>query len=149
MVIRGGGGISYDRFQGNEIFDELTNPPSTLQPRLVNGLVSQINPSSILLAPLGLIGLSPEGKVPTQYNYSFGVQYKLPYGMVLDTAYVGSLGRHLLQSQNFNASPYKSTFAPQNQDPTKVAATPTPVLGTNAYHAHSLPPSHHSTHLPI
>jgi TonB-dependent Receptor Plug Domain. len=135
MVIRGGGGIFYDRFQGNEIFDELTNPPSTLQPKLVNGLVGQINPSSILLAPLGLIGLSPDGKVPTQYNYSFGVQYKLPYGMVLDTSYVGSLGRHLLQSQNFNAIPYKSTFAPQNQDPTKVAASPTAVLGTNAYDA--------------
>jgi hypothetical protein len=51
LVVRGGFGIFYDRFQGNEIFDELTNPPTTFQATLVNGLVSQINPLMRCSAP--------------------------------------------------------------------------------------------------
>jgi len=133
MVIRGGGGIFYDRFQGNEIFDELTNPPTTFSPTLFNGLVSGINPASALLGPSSLLGLDYNGKVPTVMNYSFGVQHKLPYKFVLDTAYVGSQSRHLLDKLNLNAIPYGTTFLPQNQDPTKVAANPTALLGSNAY----------------
>jgi len=140
IVVRGGGGIFYDRFQGNEIFDELTNPPTTIQPTLVQGLISQISPSNVVLAPVGLIGLSPDGKVPTVYNYSFGVESRLPYQVVLNTSYVGSLSRHLLQSKNFNAIPYGATYLPQNQDPTKVASNPTGVLGSNAYDANFLRP---------
>ena len=130
IVVRGGAGIFYDRFQGNNIFDELTNPPTTFAPALVNDFASQINPSSILLAPSSLLGLDYSGKIPTTYNYSFGVQYRLPFQFVLDTAYVGSLSRHQLDKVNLNAIPYGATFLPQNQDPTKKSSGP---LGTNAY----------------
>ncbi len=140
LVLRGGGGIFYDRFQGNETFDMLTNPPSTISPTLVNGLASQINPANILLAPLGIFGFDHNGKVPTVYNYSLGIQARLPYDVVLDTAYVGSQGRHLLENLNLNAIPYGATFLPQNQDPTKVKANPTALLGSNAYDADFLRP---------
>ena len=63
-------------------------------------------------------GLDPNGKVPTTYNYTFGIQSALPYAMVLDTAYVGSISRHLQDNRNLNPVPYGATFAPQNQDPT-------------------------------
>ncbi|MDQ2898788.1 MAG: TonB-dependent receptor [Acidobacteriota bacterium] len=140
MVIRGGGGVFYDRYQGNEIFDELTNPPSTFQPTLVNGLISGIDPKNITLAPSSLLTLDPNGNNPTVYNYSLGIQYKLPFDFVLDTSYVGSLSRHLLQKLNLNAIPYKATFLPQNQDPTKVASSPNAVPGSNAYDANFLRP---------
>jgi hypothetical protein len=136
LVVRGGGGIFYDRFQGNEVFDELTNPPSTVQPTLVNGLIGQINPASIVPAPVGLIAFSPDGHVPTIYNYSLGVEGKIPYGVVLNVAYVGSLSRHLLQSENLNAIPYGTTFLAKNQDPTKNSGT----LGSAAYDANFLRP---------
>ncbi|HEV3198968.1 MAG TPA: hypothetical protein VGZ73_13720, partial [Bryobacteraceae bacterium] len=133
IVVRGGAGIFFDRFQGNNVFDELTNPPTTFAPTVVNGYASQINPANLLLAPSSLNGLDYHGKVPTTYNYSFGVQYKLPFQFILDTAYVGSLSRHQLDKVNLNAIPYGTTFLPQNQDPTKVANNPTAVLGSNAY----------------
>jgi hypothetical protein len=133
IVVRGGGGIFYDRSQGNNVFDELTNPPTTFAPTLVNGFASQINPSNLLLAPSSLSGLDFRGKVPTTYNFSFGIQYKLPFQFVLDTAYVGSLSRHQLDKENINAIPYGATFLPQNQDPTKVAANSNATLGSNAY----------------
>lgn len=119
IVVRGGAGIVYDRFQGNIVFDEITNPPTTFSPNLVNGLVSQIDASSIVLAPSNLQVLSFAGKVPTTTNYSLGIQYQLPYGFMLDTSYVGSISRHLVDRRNLNAIPYGATFLPQNQDPTK------------------------------
>src|SRR5260370_29667681 len=69
------------------------------------------------------------GNVPTVYNYSLGVQTKLPYKMVLDTAYVGNMTRDQLQRTNFNAIPYGATFLPQNQDASKGTSG---LLGSNA-----------------
>jgi hypothetical protein len=52
--------------------------------------------------------------------------------MVLDTAYVLTLGRHLHDYRNLNGIPYGTDFLPQNQDPTLVAASPNTLLGNNA-----------------
>jgi hypothetical protein len=132
MVVRGGGGIFFDRFQGNEVFAMLQNPPTTFSPTLFNGFVKDIDPKNALLAPPNLDAFSFDGKVATVYNFNFGVQKKVPGGFVLDAAYVGSLGRHLLQRQNFNAIPYGATFLAKNQDPVKVALSPNALLGNNA-----------------
>ena len=43
---------------------------------------------------------------------------------MLDTAYVGNLGRHLEDNRNLNYVPYGSYFLPQNQDPTLTSALP-------------------------
>lgn len=51
IVVRGGGGMFYDRFQGNEVFDMLTNPPTTFAPTLVNDLLGNLNPNNIQVAP--------------------------------------------------------------------------------------------------
>ncbi len=140
IVVRGGGAILYDRFQGNEVFDMLTNPPTTVAPTLVNGLISGINPKDVLLAPVGLNAFSPDGKVPTVYSYSFGIQTRLPHAFVLDTSYVGSQSRHQLQRLNINAIAYGATFRSENQDPTKVRANANAVLGSNAFDADFLRP---------
>ncbi|MBO0860430.1 MAG: TonB-dependent receptor [Chloracidobacterium sp.] len=143
LVVRAGAGVFYDRFQGNETFDMLTNPPTTLAPTLVNGRIQDIKPisvdnsnlNSLTFAPFGLNAFSFEGKLPTVYNFSLGVQSKLPYELLLDVAYVGSLSRHLLQRLNVNPIAYGATFLPQNQDPTKVSQTPNATLGSNAFDA--------------
>lgn len=140
LVVRGGGGIYYDRFQGNEVFAMLQNPPTTFSPTLFNGFIKDIDPKNALLAPPSLDAFSFEGKVATVYNFNMGVQARLPFGLVLDTSYVGSLSRHLLQRLNLNAIPYGATFLPQNQDPTKVAATPNALFGNNALNQDFLRP---------
>jgi hypothetical protein len=118
IVVRGGGAILYDRYQGNLIFDELTNPPTTFAPTLTYGLINQISPTSALLGPSGLTTLDPNGENPTIANYSLGVQMRLPASFILDTSYVGNRAWHLQQKLNLNAIPYGATFLPQNQDPT-------------------------------
>jgi hypothetical protein len=119
MVVRAGAGIFYDRIQGNEVFDMITNPPTTVAPTITNGTLQSISSTNLILAPLNVFGFDPRGKIPTIYNYSVGIQYKLPKEVVLDVAYVGSVSNHLLNNQNLNAIPYGATFLKQNQDPTK------------------------------
>lgn len=137
MVIRTGAGIYYDRFQGNRVFDFVRNPPETVQPTLTYGFAQNINPSTALLGPPTLFAADPTGKVPTTYNYQFSIQNKLPWNMVLDTAYVGTQGRHLQDNRNLNGVPYGADFLPQNQDPT---LSPTALQGNSALMANFLRP---------
>jgi len=131
LVFRAGGGAFYDRYQGNEIFNLITNPPAVFTPTVVNGLVGNISSSSLagaFLGPSGLTAIDYSGKVPLVYNYSAGIQAKLPWAMVLDASYVGSLGRQLLFNTNINGAPYGTAFKAENQDPNKwgYKVTPTP-----------------------
>jgi hypothetical protein len=124
LVIRTGAGIYYDRFQGNRVFDFVRNPPLGLQPTLNYGLASTINPSTALLSPPSEYAADPAGKIPTTYNYTFGIQSKLPYDVFLDVAYVGAQFRHLQDNVNLNYVPFGTAFQPQFQDPTVTSANP-------------------------
>jgi len=140
FVIRTGGGIYYDRFQGNRVFDWVRNPPESVQPTFTYGYAQDINPNNIILAPPTGYAADPNGKIPTTYNFQFGVQTRLPWGMMLDTAYVGSLARHLQDNRNLNPIPFGAAYLPQNQDPTKVAANPNALIGNNSYAADLMRP---------
>jgi len=118
FIVRGGGGVFYDRSQGNSVFDLLQNPPTTLQPTFNNGRLQDVNPNNVLLAPPGLVAYEHSGKIPTTYAFNVGVQTRLPGAAVLDISYVGAINRNQLQARNLNAVPYGAAFLPQNQDPT-------------------------------
>ncbi len=94
----------------------MRNPPESVQPTLTYGFAQDINPNNVLLAPPTVYAADPTGKLPTTYDYQFSVQTRLPFSMVLDTAYVGSLARHLQDNRNLNPVPYGADFLPQNQD---------------------------------
>ncbi|MBI4892542.1 MAG: TonB-dependent receptor [Acidobacteria bacterium] len=79
-------------------------PPLTLGATVTNG--SSDNPGSGIPSntkfPIGVGGLPTDYKIPTMYNYSFGVQTQLPYKTQLDVSYVGNSGRHLSLTRNLN-----------------------------------------------
>ena len=136
LVFRTGSGIYYDRYQGNEIFNMITNPPTLQIPNLVNLNASNITSGAGAGIPPGVPGLtaiSYDDRVLTTYNYNVGIQAKLPWAAVLDVAYVGSMGRKLLYNWNINAVPYGADFLAANQDPAKAAKAPNAILGSNAY----------------
>ena len=60
--------------------------------------------------------------------------------MSLDVAYVGSQSRHLQDNRNLNYNAFGQCFLPQNQDPQRVAASPTALLGNNCKDANFLKP---------
>ena len=117
-VLRIGGGLFYDRFQGNPVFDMLPNPPSTTRPTFYFGNLSQIGNLSGTFFPPDVRGFDQGGHVPTTLNYNVSIQRQLSGGMLLDVGYVGNQGRHLLNRFNVNALPLGSAWLPQNQDPT-------------------------------
>ena len=139
LVVRSGGGIYYDRIQGNRIFDSVTNPPEAVTPTLQQNLVSTIDPKNVLLGPPSLVAADPTGKVPTTYQYQFSLQYRLEK-MTIDVAYVGSQARHLQDNRNLNFNAFGQCFLPQNQDPQRLAASPTALLGNNCFDANFLKP---------
>ncbi|HMJ63146.1 MAG TPA: hypothetical protein VK493_15350, partial [Bryobacteraceae bacterium] len=140
IVIRTGAGIYYDRIQGNRIFDSVGNPPEAVTPTLNQNLVTTIDPKNVLLGPPQLMAADPTGKIPTTYQYQFSVQTRLPWSMMLDTAYVGSLSRHQQDNRNLNYNAFGQCYQPQNQDPQRVAQSPAAILGSNCLDANFLRP---------
>src|SRR4029453_18522417 len=85
-ILRGGFGMMHDRIQGNLIFNPVfTNPRNVVTPRLGAGnLASLASVTPDNPPPLSsVVAASPDGKVPTIYNYSIGVQRSLGWGTTI------------------------------------------------------------------
>jgi outer membrane receptor protein involved in Fe transport len=138
FIFRAGGGVFYDRYEGNISFALISNPPTTLTPSLNFGRLQDLDPNNALLAPTDpLNAQQATGQVPTTYNFNMGFQKKLPGGAIWDIAYVGSVANHLPRQVNLNAVPYGARFLPQNQDPT---VAPSTLPGATAFDANFLRP---------
>ena len=118
-MARGGFGMFYDRPQGNQVFDLITNPPGLQSTTLQWGLAKDISPTGALYAPVGLNPNVYEWKTPVVYQWNIGVQWKMPADFVLDVSYVGSESRDLLQQRQINALPYGTAYLASSQDPTR------------------------------
>jgi hypothetical protein len=133
-VIRGGGGVFYDRFEGNPVFNMLGNPPGTSQPTIYYGNIETAASTPGVFFPASLSGFSKAGQVPTTYNYNLGIQQELPFRFLLDLAYVGSVSNHQIYTLNVNGLPFGSAWLPQNQDPSKAPKFDgTTTTSTNLY----------------
>lgn len=117
-VLRAGGGVFYDRLQGNPVFDMLPNPPSTIIPQFYYGNLSSI-PSAAAgtFFPAGVVGFDEGGNVPTTYNWNLTIQREMPGQILLDVGYVGSASNHNLYRVDQNSIPLGAAWLPQNQDP--------------------------------
>jgi hypothetical protein len=117
-VLRAGGGLFYDRLQGNPVFDMLPNPPSIATPQFYYGNLNSIPAAAAgIFFPGGVNGFDRGGQIPTTYNWNFTLQRELPWNILGDIAYVGSSSNHLLYRLNQNAIPLGAAWLPQNQDP--------------------------------
>ncbi len=117
-AVRGGFGVFYDRILMDEVLEMTANAPLVNNPVLYYGNVNSYLQSQATLFPSNILGLSRSGEVPNVMNWSLGVQQQLWYKMLLDVAYVGTAGRHLMANRSINQTPYGTNFLPQNQDST-------------------------------
>jgi hypothetical protein len=102
-TLRGGFGLFYDRIQGNPTFYTLNNPPYVTSASYNYSNLSNITGGSTTLAPWGSMQtISPLMKTPYSEQFSFSIQRELPMKLFLETAYVGTLGRHLLVEPDIN-----------------------------------------------
>jgi hypothetical protein len=125
-IVRGGGGLFYDRPQGNQVFDMIANAPGVLVSTLQWGRLQDL--SSAGGDPSPTLSLNPTAydfAPPKTYAWNLGLQHKLWKNIIFDLAYVGSKNEDILRQQQINALPFGATFAPENQDPTRApSATP-------------------------
>jgi hypothetical protein len=120
-VLRAGGGVFYDRFQGNPVFDMLPMPPSTTRPNWWYGNLGAM-PSAAdgVFFPMSVVGFDQGGQVPTTYNWNVSIQRELPGAILFDIGYVGSRSLYNIYRLNHNAIPFGAAWQPGNQDPWNV-----------------------------
>jgi hypothetical protein len=138
-VVRGGFGISYDRVDTDRVADAITNPPGIQVVTLTNGNLASLEGASrsdILPVYGDVVGTPRDGKVPTVYSFSVGVQRDLGWSTIVDVAYVGTRSRHNPRQTDLNAIPYGAMFRPENQDPTRFGGT-VPAVEPNLPQAHA------------
>ena len=101
-VLRFGGGIYHNQILPYTYGLNAFNPPfygrfQVANPLFPNGY-TQLTPN----APLTGTVFPAEVKTPTNYQYNLSIQQQLSGKMVLQTAYVGNMGRHLQTEREYN-----------------------------------------------
>ena len=113
-VVRGGGGVFYDRTFGDVDFQKSDNPPfakvslGTLQPALIPGAGT----GAVIQNAFEPSAVSPAFATPSPFNLHFrdariyewtlDVQRELPRSLLLDVGYVGTRGTHLVREWDPN-----------------------------------------------
>ena len=142
-VIRAGGGLFYDRPDGNTVFSIPGNPPIATAQDLRNGQLQTLGQGLNTSPVPSLVIFQYDAKVPASWQWNVGVQRVLPWSMAVDVSYVGNHGFNRLGSfqgggtVNLNAVDFGTAYLPQYQDPTKGPAT---IPGANAYSTNLLRP---------
>lgn len=117
-AIRGGVGIFYDRFNDDQVLIHRELPPNVVTRQAFNTTIADLLRSPFRVSPPGVTSIERDFQPPTVYNWSFGIQQNVGFGTVLDVAYVGNVGRNLMQRRSLNALPYGTRFRPSSIDPT-------------------------------
>jgi hypothetical protein len=145
FVLRAGGGLFYDRPDGNTVFSIPGNPPISTSQDLRNGQLQTLGSGLSTVGVPALIDFQYNARVPSSWQWQGGVQMALPWSAALDVAYVGNHGFNRLRafqggtngSVDLNAVDFGAAYLPQNQDPT---LGPSSVPGASAYTANLLRP---------
>ncbi|HJZ72133.1 MAG TPA: carboxypeptidase-like regulatory domain-containing protein [Vicinamibacterales bacterium] len=143
FVLRGGGGLFFDRPDGNTVFSIPGNPPISTSQDLRNGQLQTLGTGLSSQGVPALITFQYNAGIPSSWQWQGGVQMALPWNAALDVSYVGNHGFNRLRvfqggangSVDLNAVDFGAAYLPQNQDPTLGTST---VPGATAYPANML-----------
>jgi hypothetical protein len=134
LVVRGGFGLFYDTLGVNTTTPIQTgfSQSTPIQASPDNGrtyVATFANPfPDDLISPQGASGgmLTNIGQSITFFNpnmkhayaqrWSFGLQYQLPHGLVVDAAYVANRGTRLAVTRNYNATPNRYLSTKRERD---------------------------------
>ena len=124
IVLRGGGGLFYDRPAGNSIFGQIQNPPTIQNLTLRYAGLQSLGGGLKTEAPPSLSVYQYKSGLPATWQWNGGVQFMLPQSIVLDMAYTGERAYNLVENVDINAVDFGAAFLPANQDPTQTSALP-------------------------
>ena len=143
LILRAGGGLFYDRPDGNTVFSIPGNPPISTSQDLRNGQLQTLGSGLSSVGVPALIDFQYNAKLPSSWQWQAGVQMALPWAAALDVSYVGNHGFNRLRqfqgtangAVDLNAVDIGAAYLPKNQDPTLGTSS---VPGANAYTANLL-----------
>jgi len=138
FVLRAGGGLFFDRPDGNTVFSIPGNPPISTSQDLRNGQLQTLGSGLSTAGVPALIDFEYDAKLPSSWQWQGGVQIALPWSAALDVAYVGNHGFNRLRAfqggangaVDLNAVDIGAAYLAKNQDPT---LGPSAVPGASAY----------------
>jgi hypothetical protein len=142
-VIRGGGGLFFDRPDGNTVFSTPGNPPIATSGNLLNGQLQTLGTGLSPAAVPTLMVFQYDAKIPSQWQWQLGLQKSLPFAMAADITYVGNHGFNRMGAfqgggrQLLNAPDFGAAYLAVNQDPTLGTST---IPGATAYATNLLRP---------
>ena len=124
FVVRGGGGVFYDRTQTQESYTVVNNPPTSQTVTVRYGNLQDLSSTGLAtVSPSALRTFEYEPDIPTAMQWNVGVQMLLPWSMALDTSYTGSYAWNKWTSGlNINSIDIGMAFDPAFQDPTSTTA---------------------------
>ncbi len=125
-AVRGGFGMFYEKPEGNVAFGQPGLPPFLQSVTYYGGNLANPSAGSAgTFTPFSISAIAPNLVVARTMQFSLGVQQELPYGLLLETSYVGMLGRHEMREPSIN----NPTLATALANPTAPINTLRPYLG--------------------
>ncbi len=125
LILRGGGGLFFDRPSGNAVFAQVLNPPARRSVTLRFGQLQTLNAAGLATeAPSSLSVYEYDSPLPSSAQWNAGVQIALPWSSVVDVEYVGQHGYNIVEGINLNAVDFGTAYLPASQDPTLAPTTP-------------------------
>jgi hypothetical protein len=106
-VLHGGYGMSYERVEGNYIYNAASQPPFTAVANLASaGNADALGSIGTSAAPQNIGNSADLNMVPPRlHNYSFGVQHRLTDNTEVELNYVGSHSANLTWVKDLNQAP--------------------------------------------
>ena len=128
LVVRGGGGLFYDRPSSTTFSGGVGNPPTAGSTTIRFSTLQTLGSGGLTIVGVpSLNAFQYNGEVPSSVQWNGGMQMTLPWAISLDVSYVGQHSYNTYSGTNINAVDFGATFLPANLDttltPTTVGAT--------------------------
>jgi Carboxypeptidase regulatory-like domain len=104
-VIRGGGGLFFDRTSWRPVADLLHFNGINLQRFIVETPSFPVDPNSLVVQPSSVVVLDPRARIPYIFQYGLGVERQITRQSTLSMNWIGTRGIDLFRSIDANAPP--------------------------------------------
>ena len=102
-VIRGGGGVFYDRTGPRPIADLLHFDGNSLKRFIVDNPSFPADPNSLIAEPTSVVVLDPKAHIPYTFQYGVGVERQMNAQSTFSVNWIGTRGISLFRSIDVNA----------------------------------------------
>jgi len=124
IILRGGGGLFFDRTSGNAVMSIIQNPPAL---RSVTVRYAYLQDMATGLKTEGAPALSPyqyKSGLPSTWSWNGGIQMMLPWATAIDVEYIGLHAFNVVEQPDINAIDFGTAFQAAYQDRTLSSAIP-------------------------